>query len=96
VAGICAREPGRTCRHILDTTRDSQQANQLLDLTSATHREAERFLLTLGRHVPLRAADSLHLAAAALADARALVTYDRQMHAAVLALGAFEVVPVSP
>jgi predicted nucleic acid-binding protein len=53
-------------------------------------------LLTLGRHVPLRAADSLHLAAAALADARALVTYDRQMHAAVLALGAFEVLPVSP
>jgi hypothetical protein len=69
---------------------------RLLDLTSATHREAERLLLTLGRHVPLRAADSLHLAAAALADARALVTYDRQMHAAALALGAFEVVPASP
>ena len=66
---------------------------RLLDLTSATHREAERLLLTLGRHAPLRAADSLHLAAAALADARALVTYDRQMHAAALALGAFEVVP---
>ena len=29
----------------------------------------------------------------AIADARALVTYDRQMHAAALALGAFEVVP---
>lgn len=69
---------------------------RLLDLTSATHREAERLLLTLGRHTPLRAADSLHLAAAALADARALVTYDRQMHAAALALGAFEVLPVSP
>ncbi len=69
---------------------------RLLDLTSATHREAERLLLTLGRHAPLRAADSLHLAAAALADARALVTYDRQMHAAALALGAFEVVPASP
>ena len=69
---------------------------RLLELTSATHREAERLLLTLGRHAPLRAADSLHLAAAALADARALVTYDRQMHAAALALGAFEVVPASP
>jgi hypothetical protein len=68
---------------------------RLLDLTPATHREAERLLLTLGRHVPLRAADSLHLAVAALADTRALVTYDRQLHAAALALGAFEVVPAS-
>jgi len=66
---------------------------RLLDLTSATHREAERLLLTLGRHAPLRAADSLHLAAAALADDRALVTYDRLLHAAALAMGAFEVVP---
>jgi predicted nucleic acid-binding protein len=68
---------------------------RLLDLTSATHREAERLLLTLGRLAPLRAADSLHLAVAALADAHALVTYDRQMHAAAVALGAFEVVPAS-
>ena len=30
---------------------------RLLDLTSATHREAERLLLTIGRHAPLRAAD---------------------------------------
>ena len=68
---------------------------RLLDLTSATHREAERLLLTVGRHMPLRAADSLHLASAALADARALVTYDRHMHAAATALGSFEVVPAS-
>jgi predicted nucleic acid-binding protein len=68
---------------------------RLLDLTSATHREAERLLLTLSRQTPLRAADSLHLAAAALADARALVTYDRQLHAAALALGTFEVVPAA-
>jgi hypothetical protein len=68
---------------------------RLLDLTPATHREAERLLLTLGRHVPLRAADSLHLAAAALSDARALVTYDRHLRSAALALGAFEVVPDS-
>ena len=68
---------------------------RLLDLTSATHREAERLLLTLGRQAPLRAADSLHLAAAALSDARVLVTYDRQLHAAALALGACEVLPSS-
>jgi predicted nucleic acid-binding protein len=65
----------------------------VLDLTPATHREAERLLLTLGRHAPLRAADSLHLAAAVLADARAMVTYDRQLHQVASAFGAFEVFP---
>ncbi len=67
---------------------------RLLDLTSATHREAERILLTLGRHAPIRAGDSLHLAVAALADARTLITYDRQMHAVASALGSFEVLPL--
>jgi len=66
---------------------------RLLDLTSATHREAERLLLTIGRRAPIRAADSLHLALAALADARAFVTYDRQMHSAASSLGSFEVWP---
>ncbi len=66
---------------------------RLLDFTSATHREAERLLLTLGRQAPIRAADSLHLATAALAEARALITYDRQMHAVASALGSFEVLP---
>lgn len=36
---------------------------------------------------------SLHLATAALAEARALVTYDRQMHAVASALEAFDVLP---
>jgi predicted nucleic acid-binding protein len=66
---------------------------RLLDLTPATHREAERLLMTIGRHAPIRAGDSLHLAIAALANARALVTYDRQMHAVAVALGSFEVLP---
>lgn len=66
---------------------------RLLDLTSATHREAERILLSVGRHAPIRAGDSLHLAIAALADARTLITYDRQMQAAAAALGSFEVLP---
>jgi len=66
---------------------------RLLDLTSATHREAERLLLTMGRHAPIRAADSLHLATAALAEARAVVTYDQQMHAVASALGSFDVLP---
>jgi uncharacterized protein len=67
---------------------------RLLDLTAATHREAERLLLTIGRHLPIRAGDSLHLAIAALADARSLVTYDRQMHAVASTLGCFEVLPL--
>jgi predicted nucleic acid-binding protein len=66
---------------------------RLLDLTSATHREAERILMTIGRQIAVRAADSLHLAVAALADARGLVTFDRQMRDAALAMGSFEVFP---
>ncbi len=66
---------------------------RLLDLTPATHREAERLLLTMGRHAPIRAADSLHLATAALAEAGAVVTYDRQIHAVASTLGSFEVLP---
>jgi uncharacterized protein len=66
---------------------------RVLDLTSATHREAERLLLTIGRHAPIRAADSLHLAIAALAETRVLVTFDRQMRAAAVALGSFEILP---
>ena len=66
---------------------------RLLALTSATHREAEHLLLTMGRLAPIRTADSLHLATAALAEARALVTYDWQMHAVASALGSFDVLP---
>ena len=92
--GQVAAATGRRIYHQL--LRDVRAGEyRLLDLTSATHREAERLLLTLGRQAPLRAADGLHLAAAALSDARALVTYDRQLRAAALALGAFEVVPAS-
>lgn len=74
--------------------RDLQAGEyRLLDLTSATHREAERLLLTLGRDMPLRAGDSLHLAIAALADAGTLITYDRRMHTVASALAAFDVLP---
>jgi predicted nucleic acid-binding protein len=64
---------------------------RLLDITSATHREAERILMTVGRQLPVRAADSLHLASAALADVRAFVTYDHQQYEAAMAMGSFEV-----
>ena len=61
------------------------------ELTVGTHREAERLLLALGRRAPLRAADALHLALAALAGARVLVTFDRRLLGATAALGTFEV-----
>ncbi|HVO28213.1 MAG TPA: type II toxin-antitoxin system VapC family toxin [Candidatus Margulisiibacteriota bacterium] len=60
------------------------------ELTAAAHREAERLLMGVGRRVPLRAADALHLALAALAGARVLITFDRHMTTAAKALGTFE------
>jgi uncharacterized protein len=60
------------------------------ELTAAVHREAERLLMSIGSRVPLRAGDALHLALAALAGARVLVTFDRRMVAAARALGTFE------
>jgi predicted nucleic acid-binding protein len=84
-------EAHRIYQQVLRDVRNGQF--RLLDLTSATHREAERMLLTLGRHSPIRSGDSLHLATAALADIRTLITYDRQMHAVATSLGAFEVLP---
>lgn len=60
------------------------------DLTPEVHREAERLLMGLGRHVALRAADALHLALAGLGGARVVVTFDRRMAAAARTLGTFE------
>ena len=60
------------------------------ELATGVHREAERLLMALGRQVPLRAADALHLALAALLGARAIVTFDRRMEAAARVLGTFE------
>jgi len=88
---IAAATGRRIYQQVLRDVRAGEY--RLLDLTPATHREAERLLLTMGQHAPLRAADSMHLAMAALAEARALVTYDRQMHLAASALGSLEVVP---
>lgn len=66
-----------------------------VELTASAHREAERILMGIGRHVVLRAADALHLALASLAGARALVTFDRRMAEAARAIGTFEL-PVAP
>jgi predicted nucleic acid-binding protein len=62
------------------------------EITTSTHREAERLLMGLGRRVPLRAADALHLAMAGLLGVRVLVTFDRRMRSAAEELGTLDVV----
>lgn len=61
------------------------------ELTASVHREAERMLLGLGRRVPLRAADALHLVLAAAQGAQVLLTFDTRMPAAAEATGTFQV-----
>lgn len=60
------------------------------EVTAAVHREAERLLMSIGRRVPLRAADALHLSLATLFGARVLLTFDRRMSAAARTLGTLE------
>ena len=62
-----------------------------VELTAGTHREAERLLLAASDGMGLRAGDALHLAAAVLAGARTLVTFDQRMAAAACAIGTFDV-----
>ena len=73
-------------RLLLDRDREFRR----VEVTAEVHREAERLLFTIGSSVPLRSADSLHLALASLAQARAFVAYDRHLRAAVVALGTLE------
>lgn len=61
-----------------------------LELTADVHREAERLLMSVALRTALRASDALHLAQAALAGARALVTFDKRMADAAEALGTLE------
>jgi predicted nucleic acid-binding protein len=56
-----------------------------VELDPATHRAAERFLLSLP--VPLRAPDALHLALAASVGAGTLLTFDPRLGNAGLAIG---------
>lgn len=61
------------------------------ELSPRVHRDAERLLLTVGRSVPLRAADSLHMALALSVDARALVTFDLVLATAASHVGSIGV-----
>jgi hypothetical protein len=57
-----------------------------VELLSATHREAERLLLSV-EGVALRAADALHLALAISGHAASILTYDRRLAGAASAIG---------
>ena len=57
-----------------------------VDMIPEVHREAERLLLSL-ESVPLRAADSLHLALAIAAGAGAIVTFDQRLAEAARRIG---------
>jgi predicted nucleic acid-binding protein len=46
----------------------------------------------IGRRVPLRAADALHLGMAGLLGVRVLVTFDARMRSAAEALGTLDIV----
>jgi uncharacterized protein len=59
---------------------------QRLDLTPAVHIEAERLLLG-SSHVPLRAADALHIAVASLSGMTSVVTYDPRLADAAQSAG---------
>lgn len=82
---------GQGRRIYLRLVRDLESGEfRRAEITGNTHREAEKLLMGVGRRVPLRAADALHLALASLADARAFVTFDKKMWLAAVALGTFE------
>jgi predicted nucleic acid-binding protein len=55
-------------------------------LTAATHREAERLLLSI-EGLPLRAADALNLALATGAEAATMITFDGRLAAVARRIG---------
>jgi len=69
----------------------SERSFRCAELTPRVHRDAERLLLSIGRDLPLRAADALHLALALVVDARTLVTFDAAFAAAAARLGSLDV-----
>jgi hypothetical protein len=89
---------GRRCRELVLTASVaariyrrvlSDVGERLLrrvDLTPEVHREAERMLLSSGL-APLRSLDALHVALAAMNDARTVVTFDRTLGRAAASVG---------
>ncbi len=78
-----SRDAHRVYRKVLSTIGEG--AFRRVELLEATHREAERHLISSS--VALRAADALHLAMALGAGAATVLTYDRAMAGAAVARG---------
>ncbi len=75
--------------------RISQDVNlgvyRRVDLSPATHREAESLILKFGDRFRLIASDALHLVAAERNGASEMVTYDRDLADAARSIGALSV-----
>lgn len=89
-ADLTAADARRIYRRVLNDA-DAGEFRRA-EITANAHREAERLLMGIGRRVPLRAADALHLGMAGLLGARVLVTFDERMRSAAEALGTLDVV----
>jgi len=75
---------GRLQRAVLNHLE--QGVYRRVDLIPATHREAERLMLSV-EGVALRAADALHLALAVSGEAATVLTYDKRLAEASRAIG---------
>ena len=93
VSSLCRRRrdgaltPGLVVR-LQRAIRDDLAAGffRRAELMPATHRKAERLLVSLDS-IPLRAADALHLALALGEEAASVLTYDRRLGEACRAMG---------
>lgn len=74
----------RVQRAILERFDDGTYGR--VDLVRDTHRRAEELFVRLS-HIPLRAADALHLALAASARAASMASFDVRQRAAARAVG---------
>ncbi len=81
---LTATVAARVYRRVLSDI--GEELLRRVDLTPEVHREAERMLLSSSL-VPLRSLDALHVALAAMNDARTIVTFDRTLERAAASFG---------
>jgi predicted nucleic acid-binding protein len=83
--GAITREAARRIQHAV-MERLGDGTYQRAELTTEIHRRAEQFLLQLS-HIPLRAANALHLALAMSTRAPSLASFDSRLATAARAVG---------
>lgn len=86
---VSRRDAGRAYRRAIQDLDEGEYLRA--EISPATHREAERLLMTVGATASLRAADALHLALATGARTRGIITYDERMRVVADALGTLDV-----